>query len=437
MDESFPAKKRTLGATRRAPTNGGKRGRKLIKHTSTNKEVLERLKPLHPLPGVILEWRRINCALTKVVYPVQREKQLNSRLNMNRIYSTCQTHTATGRVSFAEPNLQNVPRDFEIDLPTVIAESPPQGVQSRNPGNRKTTRTNNTPGPLFEVSMRTAFVPFKGGILLAADYSQLELRLIAHLSRDERLLKLLNAGGDVFRMIAGSLNGIEPVAVTDVQRQRAKQICYGIIYGIGAKSLGEQLNLNEEDASVYIEKFKSRFNGIKKYLKTTVENCRKNGFVVTVANRRRYLPAINSTNVHAQSQAERQAVNTTVQGSAADLVKIAMINIDRKLTELYSSCRQTYRHKTNANKPERASRRKSTRINAQTPRRGTSARSIDGACVVLQLHDELILEVAEEDLNRVAGIVKKEMENAMKLSVVLPVKLKAGPSWGAMNPLEL
>lgn len=403
---------------------------------STNKEVLERLKPLHPLPGVIIEWRRMNCALTKIVYPVQREKQLNPRLNMSRIYPTCQTHTATGRVSFVEPNLQNVPRDFEIDLPTVIAESPPQGAHCTNRGHRKTTRANNTLGPSFEVSMRTAFIPFKGGILLAADYSQLELRLIAHLSRDERLLKLLNAGGDVFRMIAGSFNGIEPAAVSDVQRQRAKQICYGIIYGIGAKSLGEQLNLSEDDASVYIEKFKSRFSGIKKYLKITVENCRKNGFVVTVANRRRYLPAIKSTNAHARSQAERQAVNTTVQGSAADLVKIAMINIDRKLTELYSKCRQTHRHKNN-NEPEMTSRRKSTRINAQTPRRGSSAQSIEGACVVLQLHDELILEVAEEDLNRVAAIVKKEMENAMKLSVVLPVKLKAGPSWGTMNPLEL
>jgi DNA polymerase theta len=340
-------------------------------------------------------------------------------------------------VSFAEPNLQNVPRDFEIDLPTVIAESPPQGAQSTNRGYRKVTHVNNAPGAKFAVSMRTAFIPFKGGILLAADYSQLELRLIAHLSRDERLLKLLNTGGDVFRMIAGSLNGIERAAVSDEQRQRAKQICYGIIYGIGARSLGEQLGLSEEDASVYIEKFKSRFSGIKKYLKTTVEGCRKNGFVVTVSNRRRYLPAINSTNVHARSQAERQAVNTTVQGSAADLVKIAMINIDRKLTEIYSSCRRTHRHNNNEKDELEISRRKSTRISAQTPRRGSSAQSIQGAHVVLQLHDELILEVAEEDLDRVAAIVKKEMENAIKLSVVLPIKLKAGPSWGTMNPLEL
>lgn len=341
---------------------------------------------------------------------------------MSRIYTTAQIHTATGRVSFAEPNLQNVPRDFEIDF----AEALPQEAQQVNNG-------------IIAVSMRNTFVPFEGGVMLAADYSQLELRLIAHLASDQRLIKLLNAGGDVFRMIAGSLNAVEPTAVTDVQRQQAKQICYGIIYGIGAKSLGEQLKVNEDDASVFIEKFKARFSGIRKYLKTTVDSCRKDGYVMTVTKRRRYLPGINSTNVHARSQAERQAVNTTVQGSAADLVKMAMINIDQRLGEMFPASRTTLRHKIVDRVEVNATpRRRSTRISAQTPRKRTSSHpSIKGAFVVLQLHDELILEVSEMDLHRVAAMMKKEMETAMKLSVVLPVKLKAGPSWGSMTSLEV
>ncbi|KAK3748922.1 hypothetical protein QZH41_019878, partial [Actinostola sp. cb2023] len=255
LEENNATKRRTLGSTRRVPA--AKRGRKQLNHLSTNKEILERLKTFHPLPGVVLEWRRVNCALTKVVYPVQRQNMFNPRVNMKRIYTTSQIHTATGRVSFAEPNLQNVPRDFEIDLPTSASTIPPQGAQ----------RMNRASDSKFSVSMRTTFIPFEGGVMLAADYSQLELRLIAHLSGDERLLKLLNTGGDVFKMIAGSLNGVEPAAVSDVQRQQAKQICYGIIYGIGAKSLGEQLVVSEEDASVFIEKFKSRFSGIKEVSK--------------------------------------------------------------------------------------------------------------------------------------------------------------------------
>ncbi|EDO38599.1 predicted protein, partial [Nematostella vectensis] len=260
------------------------------------REVLERLKSLHPLPRIILEWRRVNCALTKVVFPVQREKLFHKSLHMSRIYPTSQTHTTTGRVSFNEPNLQNVPRDFEIELPSVIAESPPLGTRRRE-NIQKPARSDHS-GMSCAVSMRTAFVPCAGGVLLAADYSQLELRLIAHLADDSRLRKVLNGGGDVFRMIAGSLAGLEPGSVDDKQRQRAKQICYGIIYGIGAKALGEQLELGEEDASMYIEKFKSRFSGIRRYLKSTVEQCRKTGYVTTITKRRRYLPAVNSTHPH-------------------------------------------------------------------------------------------------------------------------------------------
>ena len=354
-----------------------------------------------------------------------------------------QTHTATGRVSFAEPNLQNVPKDFDITLPTAIAESPPPGVwderSSSKRGKRRASRqstlnvrpgTNSAgTGPNFSVSMRNAFVPFKNGVLLAADYSQLELRLIAHLANDERLRKILNGGGDVFRMIAGELFRAPAESIKDDQRQHAKQICYGIIYGIGAKALGEQLALAEEHAALFIDKFTSRFVGVKKYLKDTVEQCKKQGYVKTVTGRKRFLPAINSPNVHAYSQAARQAVNTTVQGSAADLVKTAMVNIDKKLTKEFPSGVMTHRHfSPDLQSSKGKNRGRRSKCNVAPP---------VGGYFVLQLHDELIFEVSVNDLRSVAQIVKTEMENAMKLSVVLPVKMKAGPSWGNMAEFEL
>ena len=420
--------------TRRGTSRG-------TKHLSTNKDVLERLKPLHPLPGLIIEWRRINSALTKVVFPLQKEKCFNPRLNMPRIHSMSQTHTATGRVSFAEPNLQNVPKDFDITLPTTIAESPPPGAwdekcsskrdrrRRQNMMNVKSGTSSTGVAPNFSVSMRNAFVPFKNGVLLAADYSQLELRLIAHLANDERLRKILNGGGDVFRMIAGELYRAPAEAIKDNQRQHAKQICYGIIYGIGAKALGEQLGLNEEEAALFIDKFTSRFVGVKKYLKETVEQCKKQGFVKTVTGRKRFLPAINSTNTHAHSQAARQAVNTTVQGSAADLVKTTMVNIDKRLTKEFPSCVMTHRHSNPDLQSSRSKiRGRPSKCNVPPP---------VGGYFVLQLHDELIFEVSVNELRSVAQIVKTEMEDAIKLSVVTPVKMKAGPSWGNMAEFEV
>ncbi|XP_068756266.1 DNA polymerase theta-like [Montipora capricornis] len=429
-------KRKTLGVARRGASRA-------TKHLSTNKEVLEKLKHLHPLPGLIMEWRRINTALTKVVFPLQKEKCINKRLNMPRIHSLSQTHTATGRVSFAEPNLQNVPKDFDISLPMTIAESPPLGDWNERSCSRRGQRRENrrstiklksgsiaaVTGPNYAVSMRTAFVPFQNGVLFAADYSQLELRLIAHLANDERLCRILNRGADVFRMIAGELFRVPAVSITDDQRQHAKQVCYGIIYGIGAKALGEQLGLTEEEAALFTDKFASRYVGVKRYLKETVEQCKKQGFVRTVTGRKRFLPAINSTNAHAHSQAARQAVNTTVQGSAADLVKTAMVNIDRRLAEEFPSCTYTHRHAyPDLHSNDNKNRREHSK--ADIP-------PLVGGYFVLQLHDELLFEVSVDELRRVAQIVKNEMENAMKLTVALPVKMKAGPSWGNMAEFEL
>ncbi|KAG7483905.1 hypothetical protein MATL_G00043240 [Megalops atlanticus] len=423
--------KKTLGYTRR--TAAGSRVR-LAKQFSTTKDVLEKLRPLHPLPGVILEWRRITNAMTKVVFPLQREKRWHPLLDMERIYPVSQTHTATGRVSFTEPNIQNVPKDFEIQMPTVIGESPPSqdgaiAILTKPGGRRSKIHRQLAPllkaaerspekGVPFSVSMRHAFVPFSGGLILAADYSQLELRILAHLSRDRRLIQVLNSGADVFRSIAAEWKMVDPETVDDTTRQQAKQICYGIIYGMGAKSLGEQMGIDENDAACYIETFKSRYTGIHGFLRETVKNCGKNGYVQTILGRKRFLPAIKDPNVYIKSHAERQAVNTTVQGSAADIVKSATANIQRRLEEAFVGVPRSHQHT-----PATDSRRLS--------------RPCRGAFFILQLHDELIYEVAEEDVIQVAQIVKKEMESAIKLYVKLRVKVKVGPSWGNLQDLDI
>ncbi|XP_072239390.1 DNA polymerase theta [Leuresthes tenuis] len=423
-DVGEPRSKKTLGYARR----GGGRIR-LGKQFSTTKDVLEKLRPLHPLPGIILEWRRITNALTKVVFPLQREKQYHSILEMDRIYPIAQTHTATGRVSFTEPNIQNVPKDFEICMPTVVGESPPSqnGFRRTNkPGKRRSsvlptvTAETAEQGPSFSVSMRHAFIPFSGGMILAADYSQLELRVLAHLSKDQRLLQVLNGGADVFRCIAAEWKSVDPESVQDSLRQQAKQICYGIIYGMGAKSLGEQMGVEENDAACYIESFKARYKGISAFLKQTVKKCTKDGYVQTLMGRRRYLAGITSTNTHIKAHAERQAVNTTVQGSAADIVKLATVNIQKRLRKTYPAAPLSHQHTHTAQSRRRA---------------GTAP--LRGAYFVLQLHDELIYEAAEQDLIQVAQIVKREMESAVKLYVKLKAKVKVGTSWGNLQDLDI
>ncbi|XP_036600001.1 DNA polymerase theta [Trichosurus vulpecula] len=433
--------KKTLGSTRRMITNG--RSTKIGKQFSTSKDVLNKLKTLHPLPGLILEWRRITNAITKVVFPLQREKCMNPVLGMERLYPVSQTHSATGRITFTEPNIQNVPRDFEIEMPAPVGESPPSQAQGRSLPfrSRKSKGSGNINsgyqtlmaervkdnGKPFYVSMRHAFVPFPGGMILAADYSQLELRILAHLSRDRRLIEVLNSGADVFKSIAAEWKMIDPETVGDHIRQQAKQICYGIIYGMGAKSLGEQMGIQENDAACYIESFKSRYTGIQRFLRETVKNCHRDGFVQTILGRRRYLPAIKDPNPYSKSHAERQAINTTVQGSAADIVKTATVNIQRRL-ETFPSVIQSHGHRESKLRGDKTGLKKGfQRIFCP----------IRGAFFILQLHDELLYEVAEDDIVQVAQIVKNEMENAVKLSVKLKVKVKIGPSWGELHDLDV
>ncbi|XP_051005844.1 DNA polymerase theta [Acomys russatus] len=435
--------KKTLGSTRRGNESDHKL--RLGRRLSTSKDVLNKLKALHPLPGLILEWRRISNAITKVVFPLQREKRLNPFLRMERIYPVSQSHTATGRISFTEPNIQNVPRDFEIKMPTLVRESPPSqapgrgllpGTRGQNkkvrglyPGHRTLMEKASDRGVPFSVSMRHAFVPFPGGVILAADYSQLELRILAHLAHDCRLIQVLNSGADVFRSIAAEWKMIEPDSVGDELRQQAKQICYGIIYGMGAKSLGEQMGIKENDAACYIDSFKSRYTGINHFMRDTVKNCRRDGFVQTILGRRRYLPGIKDNNPYHKAHAERQAINTRVQGSAADIVKIATVNIQKQL-ETFHSTFKSHGHRESMLQNDRAGLLPKRKLKGMfCPMRG--------GFFVLQLHDELLYEVAEEDVVQVAQIVKNEMECAMKLSVKLKVKVKIGTSWGELRDFDV
>ncbi|XP_032154820.1 DNA polymerase theta isoform X6 [Sapajus apella] len=436
--------KKTLGSTRRGNDSGRKL--RLGRQLSTSKDVLNKLKALHPLPGLILEWRRITNAITKVVFPLQREKRLNPFLGMERIYPVSQSHTATGRITFTEPNIQNVPRDFEIKMPTLVVESPPSQAVGKgllpmgrgknkkcwslNPGCQAQTEERAADrGMPFSVSMRHAFVPFPGGLILAADYSQLELRILAHLSHDRRLIQVLNTGADVFRSIAAEWKMIEPESVGDDLRQQAKQICYGIIYGMGAKSLGEQMGIKENDAACYIDSFKSRYTGINQFMSETVKNCKRDGFVQTILGRRRYLPGIKDNNPYHKAHAERQAINTTVQGSAADIVKIATVNIQKQL-ETFHSTFKSHGHREGMLQSDQT---------GLLPKRKLQGMCcpIRGGFFILQLHDELLYEVAEEDVVQVAQIVKNEMERAVKLSVKLKVKVKIGASWGELKDFDM
>ena len=417
-------KQKTLGSNSR-------RSKKRLQHLSTAKDVLEKIKSLHPLPGIILEWRRISSTVTKMVFPLFREAVPHECTQSLRIHPTCQIHTATGRVAVTDPNLQMVPKEYNIG-PTIgvpkfslgstvltatdVLLSESQCMNACQSPDRNSDdyshplETHSTPS---SVCMRKVFVPFPGGVFLAADYSQLELRILAHVSGDEKLKWFLNGEGDVFKMIAGEWLGLPPSSITDKQRQEAKQVCYGMIYGIGAKALGEQLGIIEEDAAQFMETFRSKYRTMKAFIAKTVLECKEKGYVCTILGRKRFLPSIHSPNIHARNQAERQAVNTTIQGSAADLAKTAMVNIDKKFAERFPNSALSMSH------------------------HDIQQESISGAYLVLQLHDELLYEVAERNLKEVAEIVKYEMENALELSVKFPVKIKVGHSWGKLESYSM
>ncbi|XP_072765089.1 DNA polymerase theta isoform X1 [Anoplolepis gracilipes] len=352
------------------------------KKVSTNKAVLEKCD--NPISNLVISWRKLSATKTKIIQPLLKLAQKDSRIRGN-----CITCTVTGRVSMHEPNLQNVPKDFSC-------------------------ADNN-----YVLSVRMAFVPALGNIILSADYCQLELRLLTHFSQDSILCEIMRQPGDIFKSIAAKWNNVSEEEVTMEMRQRTKQLCYGMIYGMGVKSLAENLCISEPEAQEFLESFMSTYPGIYKWLNDVLEEAHRDACVITLLGRRRQLPDLKSTKSSTRAQAERQAVNTKVQGSAADIVKKAMINIEERIRCNFPDSAIIF--------PEMHTTRK-LRSSRDTQQRG--------GYLVLQLHDELLYEVNLTDLKEIAAIIRESMENVGQLTVPLPVKIRVGPAWGDLTDYQ-
>lgn len=332
-------------------------GRKTKTGRSTDAKVLEELAPHHEIVAKILHYRQLIklegtylSGLTPLVDP--QDKKIYTTLN--------QTVTATGRLSSSEPNLQNIPIRLEE-------------------GRR----------------IRRAFVPsYRSQVLLAADYSQIELRILAHLSQDPILLESFRMDEDIHRRTAAEVFHVSPEEVSSSMRNQAKAVNFGIIYGISDYGLAQGLGVSRQEAQRYIKSYFERYTGVKKYAEEIIAAARESGYVTTLLKRRRYLPELRSAHFGRRCFAERIARNTPIQGSAADLIKLAMLRIDGIIRE-----------------------------------GGFKAK------MLLQIHDELLFEVEVEELNFFAPVVQREMEQAFELSIPLKVDLKWGRNWGELKPL--
>ncbi len=318
---------------------------------STDAEVLEKLRPSHPIVENILEYRFL--MKMKSTYADGLLALVDK--DTERIYTNFnQTVTTTGRISSTEPNLQNIPVKTE------------EGRHIRG---------------VFTADR-------KGHVLLSGDYSQIELRVLAHISEDKTLMEAFIKGEDIHTRTASEVFGVSLEDVTPALREKAKAVNFGIIYGISDYGLAQGLGISNQEAKAYIDAYFDRYPGVRDYVRETIRAAKLSGYVTTLLNRRRYIPDINSRNYHLRSFAERTAMNTPIQGSAADIIKVAMVKIYRHLKE----------HNLKAK-------------------------------ILLQVHDELILDVPEEELSLVKGILKEDMENAIPLKVPLVVDFTHGFTW--------
>ncbi len=313
---------------------------------STNAEVLEKLAEEHEIASLILRYREIQKLLSTYIDGIA---PLVKRGVVHTTYN--QTMTTTGRLSSTNPNLQNIPV------------------------NTKEGR-----------ELRKLFIANKGNILIDADYSQIELRLLAHFSGSERLIKAYNEGADIHSETASQVFGISEV--TPQMRRAAKVINFGIIYGMGAFALSKDLNCSVSEAQAYIDRYFSRYPEVKSYMDENIRRAREDGFVMTILGRKRYINELKSPNANVRAFGERAARNMPLQGSAADIIKIAMLRVSERLE-----------------------------------REGLKAK------MVLQVHDELMLDCPMEEAERAALILKEEMENAVSLKVPLTVEVSTGESW--------
>ncbi|XP_039749737.1 DNA polymerase theta isoform X2 [Pararge aegeria] len=346
------------------------KGRKV----STKKSVL--CAHNSPMASVVIYWRKLNSILTKTLYPLTEQAfyySANNRINPSYTMFTC-----TGRISMHEPNLQNVPRTFTVPLRylEVLEDNAPCD-------------------DVIEFNCRNIFKSSQGYVFVSADYCQLEMRILTHYCKDVVLTRIMSSDVDVFKSIAASWSGVPEKQVDDDLRQKAKQLCYGILYGMGNRTLAQHLDVNEIEAAVFMDTFYKSYPAVKVFTQSVIDECRKNGYVETLMKRRRYLPDINSNIVSKRNTAERQAVNTTIQGSAADIAKAAMCALD-------------------------------TNTNAD----------VDKPRLILQMHDELVYEVIESNKMNFVHTIKNLMEDTVHLNVPLPVKVKTGCTWGSMEEVK-
>ena len=324
--------------------------KKTKKGYSTDVDALEKIKDEHPIVNKILEYRgltKLNSTYVEGMLPYINE-------NTKRIHSFFhQTVTATGRISSTEPNLQNIPTRIEL-------------------GKR----------------LRKVFKPKEGYVFIDADYSQIELRVLAHISQDEHMLQAFKDGEDIHKQAASKVLNIPIEQVTKEQRSNAKAVNFGIVYGISDFGLAQQLGISRKKAKEYIEQYLEKYNGINKFMEEVVEDAKEKGYVETLFNRRRYIPELKSNNYMVREFGKRAAMNTPIQGTAADIMKIAMVNLNKKLEE----------------------------ANIDTN-------------IILQVHDELILEAKIEYKEKAKEILKECMENAAKLSVPLVVEVSEATNW--------
>jgi DNA polymerase-1 len=317
---------------------------------STDVEVLTRLSLQHELPREVLGYR--NLTKLKSTYVDSLPKLIHPETG--RVHTSYnQTVTATGRLSSSDPNLQNIP---------VRAEE----------GSR----------------IRQAFISEKGWKIASADYSQIELRILAHLSQDESLVEAFRKDEDVHARTASEIFGVSLDQVTPPMRREAKVINFGIIYGMSAYGLSQQLGVDPKVAQTYIDEYFKKYQGVQRYIEKSLEEARQEGYVTTLLQRRRYLPDIHSRDTFIRQAAERMAVNTPLQGTAADIIKVAMIRIQKRIEE----------------------GRYSTRM-------------------IMQVHDELVFEIPEEELSTMVPLIRNEMEAVMELSVPLKVSVQTGNNW--------
>ena len=316
----------------------------------TSEEVLESLSSKHPIVKKILEYRGIKKLLSTYVEALP--EMINAKTG--KIHTSYnQTVTATGRLSSSNPNLQNIPIRDEMGK-----------------------------------EIRRAFIPDEGHVFFSADYSQIELRIMAHLSGDENMVNAFNAGEDIHTATSAKIYGVEISEVTKDMRRNAKTANFGIIYGISAFGLSERLGISRTEAKTLIEGYFKTYPQVQEYISNSINKAKDNGYVETIFGRKRYLSDINSANSVVRAFAERNAVNAPIQGSAADIIKIAMVNIDRRFTQ--------------------------ENIQSQ---------------MILQVHDELNFNVLESELEKVKEIVIEEMQNAYKLRVPLIADYGVGKNW--------